>query len=254
MNAGNCAACLKVLACQVKFCPFCGVGQSQAAPAASVPSVSLDAAQVPLTPPPAASNQPSPVPAPASLANDSAKQEAAAKKAAAQKAAEKSALKKMAAEVKAAEVKAAEVKAAEVKAAAAAALAEEAAKELRRTNSADTDATVPGNNSGGAKKRMGPLTKLVLFGVVILVVFWIRGTMVNHDEQRTAQEGLERQTTAAMTLAGACKLDEARAAMQALDDARGTPQQHATVQKAISDATPDCASSCAMPRHGQMPK
>jgi hypothetical protein len=89
-------------------------------------------------------------------------------------------------------------------------------------------------------KRMSLFKKLVLLVVVILVGLWLKGITLRQSAQSAAQEGLERQITAAMTLAEGCKLDDARAALRALDEAKGTPQQHATVQKAISDAAPAC--------------
>jgi hypothetical protein len=227
-KACTCAACLHVLAGQVKFCPFCGVAQSQAASAATTPAKPADDPGAPVPSPPAAPKKSPPAPAPAPPAIDTAaaaKQEAVAKKAAEQKAAEQ---------------KAAEVKAAEQSTAALEAVAEAAPKKVKGKKSFETGATAGASYGGEEKKPMRLLTKLFLLGMAVLVVFWIKGTMLNHDAQRAAQEGLERQTTAAMTLAEACKLDEARAALQALDEAKGTPQQHATVQKAISDAASGC--------------
>lgn len=86
---------------------------------------------------------------------------------------------------------------------------------------------------------MGWRTKLALAAVALLGVLWIKGHFGDKGAQR--EQDLEAQASAAIVLAQECKLDDARSGLQALDQAKGTPQQHARVQQAIKDAAPGCA-------------
>ena len=251
-TACTCAACQRGLAGHVKFCPFCGTVQPQLTPApadttsaqavtaahAHTDSAVTAPAELPATGPAAGSASTE-----ASVKHDTGAKQAAADNKADKKAAEKAVEKTT---EKAATDKA-DKKLAEKAGTASAAPAmqnrksqeEQSGQSNPAARGGSTHATAGGGGGGGGKGK-GWLVKAAGLGIALLAVLWIKGSLQHKEEQQSTQENLERQTTAAMTLAESCKLDDARAALLALDQAHGTPQQHATVQKAIRDAEPGC--------------
>lgn len=246
----TCAACQRGLAGPVKFCPFCGTVQPQStpAPADSTSAQTVTAARAhadsAVTAP---AKPPATEPAAGSPGIEArGKPDAGAKQAATDKKADKNAAEK--ATGKAAE-KAATDKTDKEPAEQAAEKSAAAAKGNRKTQEQQSGQSNPAANggsthatpgSGGGGKGKGWVGKAAALGIALLAVLWIKGSLQQKEEQQSTQEKLERQTTAAMTLAENCKLEDARAALLALDQAHGTPQQHATVQNAIRDAEPGC--------------
>ena len=84
--------------------------------------------------------------------------------------------------------------------------------------------------------------KWLVLGLMVLAVFTYYFKDKN-DSQRKQEEQTRRenQAGAAITLAQACKLDQARTNLGILDAMPGTPAQRAAVQKAITESSVRCA-------------